>query len=283
MADDLVAYVSDQTHSSFARAARNLGFRHDQVRVLPVDDSYRLRTDLLASAMDADLAAGRRPLFVCANGGATNTGAVDPLPAIAAICRERGAWFHVDAAYGGFAVLADAGRAQLEGLALADSITLDPHKWLYQPYECGCLLVRAGPALGRRLRDHPGLPERRGRASRRDQLLRPRHAAEPLVAGAQDLGLDPLLRPRRVSAGDRALARARRARDGADRAERGARACWRRRRSASSASGGASAASPTGRRSTRETASSCRHSRRAASGSSRRRDSTAGTRSGCAS
>ena len=147
MAGDLVAYVSDQTHSSFARAARNLGFRPEQVRVLPVDDHYRLRTDLLAAAMDADLAAGRRPLFVSANGGATNTGAVDPLPELAAICRERGAWLHVDAAYGGFAVLAEAGREQLAGLELADSITLDPHKWLYQPYECGCLLVRAGPAL----------------------------------------------------------------------------------------------------------------------------------------
>lgn len=148
MVDDLVAYVSDQTHSSFARAARNLGFRPEQVRVLPIDDHYRLRTDLLAAAMDADLAAGRRPLFVSANGGATNTGAVDPLSEIAAICRERSAWFHVDAAYGGFAVLAEAGREQLVGLELADSITLDPHKWLYQPYECGCLLVRAGPALG---------------------------------------------------------------------------------------------------------------------------------------
>jgi glutamate/tyrosine decarboxylase-like PLP-dependent enzyme len=148
MTDDLVAYVSDQTHSSFARAARNLGFRPDQVRVLPVDDDYRLRTDLLAEAMDADLAAGRRPLFVSASGGATNTGAVDPLPEIAAICKKRGVWFHVDAAYGGFAVLAAAGREALAGMELADSVTLDPHKWLYQPYECGCLLVRAGPALG---------------------------------------------------------------------------------------------------------------------------------------
>ncbi|MEP6909590.1 MAG: aminotransferase class V-fold PLP-dependent enzyme [Actinomycetota bacterium] len=148
MSEDLVAYVSDQAHSSVARAARNLGFRPDQVRVLPVDDRYRLRTDLLASAIDADLSAGRKPLFVSASGGATNTGSVDSLPEIAAICRERGVWFHVDAAYGGFAVLAEAGREALAGLELADSITLDPHKWLYQPYECGCLLVRAGPALG---------------------------------------------------------------------------------------------------------------------------------------
>jgi aromatic-L-amino-acid/L-tryptophan decarboxylase len=148
MTDDLVAYVSDQTHSSFARAARHLGFHPDQVRVLPVDDHFRLRVDLLRDAMDADVAAGRRPLLVSANGGATNTGAVDPLPEIAEVCKERGVWFHVDAAYGGFAVLAPAGRKALAGLELADSITLDPHKWLYQPYECGCLLVRAGPALG---------------------------------------------------------------------------------------------------------------------------------------
>jgi aromatic-L-amino-acid/L-tryptophan decarboxylase len=98
--------------------------------------------------MEADAAAGLRPMFVAASGGSTNTGSVDPLPELAAIAHEHGAWFHVDAAYGGFAVLTDRGRAQLAGIELADSVTLDPHKWLYQPYECGCLLVRDGSALG---------------------------------------------------------------------------------------------------------------------------------------
>ena len=147
MTGDLVAYVSDQAHSSLARSARHLGFQQSQLRVIPTDGEYRMRPDLLESAMKADIGKGRRPLFVSATGGGTNTGAVDPLPEIFRICRDRGAWFHVDAAYGGFSVLDPRGREQLHGLDLADSITLDPHKWLYQPYECGCLLVRRGEFL----------------------------------------------------------------------------------------------------------------------------------------
>ncbi len=149
MSDDLVVYISDQAHSSVARAARNLGFRQAQVRVIPTDDDLRMRVDLLESAMKADLGRGLRPIFVSANGGATNSGAVDPLPEIADLCARRKVWFHVDGAYGGFAVLAEPGRRQLAGMERADSITLDPHKWLYQPYECGCLLVRDGVRLRR--------------------------------------------------------------------------------------------------------------------------------------
>jgi aromatic-L-amino-acid/L-tryptophan decarboxylase len=147
MSDDLVAYVSDQSHSSVARAARTLGFRPEQVRVLPSDRSFCLDPQTLRAAMDADLSVGRRPLLVSASAGATNTGAVDPLTELAAMCREYGVWLHVDAAYGGFAVLAERGRVRLRGLEHADSVTLDPHKWLYQPFECGCLLVRDGRAL----------------------------------------------------------------------------------------------------------------------------------------
>jgi aromatic-L-amino-acid decarboxylase len=147
MAPNLIAYLPDQAHSSLARAARVLGFGPAQLRVLPVDDDHRLRPRVLAGVMEADAAAGLRPLFVAASGGSTNTGSVDPLEELAGVAREHGAWFHVDAAYGGFAALTDRGRAQLAGIELADSVTLDPHKWLYQPYECGCLLVRDGAAL----------------------------------------------------------------------------------------------------------------------------------------
>jgi glutamate/tyrosine decarboxylase-like PLP-dependent enzyme len=147
MSDRLMVYVSDQSHSSLARAARVLGFLTDQVRVVPTDQSLRLRPEALASVMDADLRAGRRPLFVAASAGATNAGTVDALPELAELCHERGVWLHADAAYGGFSVLTERGREQLAGLELADSITLDPHKWLYQPIECGCLLVRDGLAL----------------------------------------------------------------------------------------------------------------------------------------
>jgi glutamate/tyrosine decarboxylase-like PLP-dependent enzyme len=147
MRDDLVIYLSDQTHSSIARGARVLGFRPEQLRVLPVDDDLRLEPAVLKAALAADERAGRRPFLVIANAGATSTGAVDPIGDLAAVCAERSLWLHVDAAYGGFAVLTERGRAQLGDLARADSITLDPHKWLYQPYECGCLLVRDGRAL----------------------------------------------------------------------------------------------------------------------------------------
>ncbi len=147
MSERLVVYCADQAHSSVARAARILGFRPDQVRVLPVDARYRLRPDALVAAMEADVRAGREPLFVAAAAGSTSTGAIDPLAEIAAICSERGVWMHVDGAYGGFAALTERGRTALAGMELADSLTLDPHKWLYQPFECGCLLVRDGHRL----------------------------------------------------------------------------------------------------------------------------------------
>ena len=147
MSPDLVGYVSDQAHSSLARAARVLGFRPEQLRVLPTDARFRLDPRALAAAMDADVRAGRRPLFVSATAGTTNTGAIDPLAALAELCRQRDVWLHVDAAYGGFAALTERGREVLRGIDAADSVTLDPHKWLYQPYECGALLVRDDSVL----------------------------------------------------------------------------------------------------------------------------------------
>jgi glutamate/tyrosine decarboxylase-like PLP-dependent enzyme len=149
MTDRAVAYVSDQAHSSMARGARVLGFQPHQVRVLPVDRSYRMRPDALVDAMRADTRAGRTPLFVAASAGSTNTGGIDPLGELATVCAEHAVWLHVDAAYGGFATLTERGRAALSGIERADSVTLDPHKWLYQPFECGCLLVRDGDLLRR--------------------------------------------------------------------------------------------------------------------------------------
>jgi aromatic-L-amino-acid/L-tryptophan decarboxylase len=196
MAPDLVAYLPDQSHSSLARAARVLGFGPAQLRVLPVDDEHRLRPRVLTGAMEADVAAGLRPLFVAANGGSTNTGSVDPLPELVEITHAHGAWFHVDAAYGGFAVLADRGRALLAGIELADSITLDPHKWLYQPYECGCLLVRDSALLRAfaitpdYLRDaEPGQEEEVNFADRGLQLTRTSRALKVWVS-LRYFGLD---------------------------------------------------------------------------------------------
>jgi glutamate/tyrosine decarboxylase-like PLP-dependent enzyme len=147
MSDALVVYVPDQAHASVARAARILGFRPQQVRILPTDERFRVRLEALAGAIERDERAGRRPLAVCANAGSTSTGSVDPLAELAELCRDRGVWLHVDGAYGGFAALSGRGAELLAGMELADSITLDPHKWLFQPFECGCLLVREGSAL----------------------------------------------------------------------------------------------------------------------------------------
>lgn len=144
---DGVMYASDQVHSSVERAARILGFRADQVRLVPADDDFRLRAPALEAAVAADRDAGRRPFLVVANAGATSTGAIDPLPELAEACDRLGLWLHADGAYGGFAALTDRGRRALAGIERADSITLDPHKWLFQTYEAGCLLVRDGTLL----------------------------------------------------------------------------------------------------------------------------------------
>jgi len=138
----LTVYLSDQSHSSVIRAAWMAGIPREHVRVVPCDAEFRLDLAALQRAIAADRAAGMWPLMVVANAGTTNTGAVDPLSAIADLCARETLWMHIDAAYGGFAVLAPEGRAKLAGIERADSVTMDPHKWLYVPFECGCLLTR---------------------------------------------------------------------------------------------------------------------------------------------
>ncbi len=143
-----VLYVTRERHGSVDRAAKILGLRPDQVRAIPVDDHFRFPPHALAEAVAADRAAGRLPWAVVANGGATNTGTVDPLAALADVCRRERLWYHVDAAYGWPIALLSEGREVLAGIDQADSVTLDPHKWFAQPYEVGCVLVREGPRLG---------------------------------------------------------------------------------------------------------------------------------------
>ncbi len=143
----LTMYCSDQAHSSVARAAWIAGVPRGNVRLVASDDRFRLRLDALAEAIERDRAAGLIPFLVVGNAGATNTGAVDPLSGIADIAAREHLWVHVDAAYAGFAVLTGRGRALLAGIERADSVTLDPHKWLYVPFECGCLLARDPKAL----------------------------------------------------------------------------------------------------------------------------------------
>ncbi len=150
--EDAVAYCSDQTHTSVDRALRLLGFGPDQLRRLPADDQYRLSPARLREAVAADRAEGRRPFCIIANAGTTNTGAVDPLPELAALADDHDLWLHVDGAYGAAAVFCGRGRDRLAGLDRVDSLSLDPHKWLFQPFEIGGVLVRDEKHLRRAFR-----------------------------------------------------------------------------------------------------------------------------------
>jgi len=145
--DGAVVYLSDQAHSSLEKALRVLGFLPDQIRRLPSDEEFRLPLGGLTAAIAQDRAAGKRPFCVIASAGTTNTGAIDPLPELRRLCDSERLWLHVDGAYGAAAVLCDEGRRLLKGLPLADSLSLDPHKWLYQPFETGCVLIRQGAYL----------------------------------------------------------------------------------------------------------------------------------------
>lgn len=135
-------YCSDQTHSSIERAVSILGFRAGQLRKIPSDEGFRIQLDRLRKTIHQDRSNGLRPFCVVVNAGTINTGAVDPLSDIADICKEERLWFHADGAYGAAALLTDEGKEALRGLELADSLSIDPHKWLFQPYDIGCVLVR---------------------------------------------------------------------------------------------------------------------------------------------
>ncbi|PYO45662.1 MAG: aspartate aminotransferase family protein [Gemmatimonadetes bacterium] len=138
----LVLYGSAEMHTWINKAADLCGLGTDAVRWIATDKEHRLRPHALRQAIEADRAAGLFPFMVCGTAGSVGTGAIDPLPEIAKICKEFDLWFHVDGAYGAPAVALDDASADLKGLRLADSIAIDPHKWLYAPLEAGCTLIR---------------------------------------------------------------------------------------------------------------------------------------------
>ncbi len=151
----LVVYGSRETHTWIQKAADLSGLGTDAVRWIPTDAGYRMDVAALARRIDEDVAAGCVPLLVVGTAGSVSTGAVDPLPALARLCRERKLWFHVDGAYGGFAAASPDAPPDLLGLAEADSVAVDPHKWLYAPLEAGCALVRNPDHLRRAFAYHP--------------------------------------------------------------------------------------------------------------------------------
>ena len=137
-----VVYTSERAHHSIIKAARIAGVRPERIRVISTDRALRLDTAKLEAAIAADTAAGLTPMLIAASAGTTDTGTVDPLTGCALIAAEAGAWLHIDAAYGGFFVLTERGRARLAGIETADSITIDAHKSLFMPFGTGGLLVR---------------------------------------------------------------------------------------------------------------------------------------------
>ncbi len=137
-----IIYLSDQAHSSNVKAIRTIGFRKEQIRLIPTDSEFKFSTIKLRNAIAKDRLEGFQPFCVIATAGTTNTGTIDPLKEISTICKEEKLWFHIDGAYGGAAILSKKGKELLKGISKADSITVDPHKWFFQPYEMGCLLIR---------------------------------------------------------------------------------------------------------------------------------------------
>jgi aromatic-L-amino-acid/L-tryptophan decarboxylase len=147
----LVAYTSNQAHSSVEKAAMIAGIGRDHLRLVAVDDSFAMRADALVQAIRQDMEAGLRPFFVCATIGTTSSHAMDPLPQIAAVCQEYGLWLHVDAAMAGTAALCPEFRYLQSGAEYADSYCFNPHKWMFTNFDCDCFFVADRAALIRSL------------------------------------------------------------------------------------------------------------------------------------
>jgi aromatic-L-amino-acid decarboxylase len=150
VSNDLIVYASEQCHYSFVKSVDILGLGRENLRKIATDERFHIDIRALRESIENDLAEGRIPCCIAGTAGATSTGIVDPLNELAEMAREYGIWFHVDAAYGGALAFSEKHKARLRGIELADSITFDPHKWMFVPFACGATLVREG---GRVLRE----------------------------------------------------------------------------------------------------------------------------------
>jgi aromatic-L-amino-acid/L-tryptophan decarboxylase len=151
----LTVYTSAQAHSSVAKGVRLAGYGLDHLRQIPVDAAYAIRPDALVDVIKADTAAGLRPACVVATVGTTSSTAIDPLPAIAEVCRQHGIWLHVDAAYAGTAAIVPELRPLFDGMEQADSLVFNPHKWMLVNFDCSAYYVRDREALLRTFRITP--------------------------------------------------------------------------------------------------------------------------------
>ncbi|MFN2576787.1 MAG: aspartate aminotransferase family protein [Pyrinomonadaceae bacterium] len=143
-AGELTVYTSEQCHYSVEKSLDILGLGRMSLRKIETDHRFHVRSDSLEAAIKKDVTEGRRPFCIVGVAGTTSTGVIDALPELAAIAGENNCWFHVDAAYGGALAFSEKHRGKLRGIELADSITFDPHKWMFVPFSCGATLVRDG-------------------------------------------------------------------------------------------------------------------------------------------
>ncbi|MBD8046297.1 pyridoxal phosphate-dependent decarboxylase family protein [Clostridium faecium] len=150
-----VAYVSDQTHSSVAKGLRIIGIPNSRIRKISTDRWFRMDIKQLKNAIEKDIKAGLIPFVIIASAGSTNTGSIDPLEDISSLCQNYGAWMHVDGAYGASVLLTKKYKHLLKGIEAADSISWDAHKWLFQTYGCGMVLVKDRSALLNSFSTHP--------------------------------------------------------------------------------------------------------------------------------
>lgn len=141
---DLVVYASEQCHYSIEKSADLLGLGRGSIRKITTDALFHVEPEAFEEAIEKDRNQGRLPFCVVGVAGTTSTGVIDPLVELAAVARKNGCWYHVDAAYGGALAFSERHRNQLNGIELADSITIDPHKWMFVPFSCGAVLVRDG-------------------------------------------------------------------------------------------------------------------------------------------
>ncbi|MFP3887160.1 aminotransferase class I/II-fold pyridoxal phosphate-dependent enzyme [Priestia filamentosa] len=153
--ENAVVYFSNQTHFSVDRALKVLGFKHHQICRIETDEHLRISISALKKQIKEDRTKEKKPFCVIANAGTTNCGAVDSLNELADLCNDEDVWLHADGAYGAPAILSEKGSALLLGIHRVDSLTLDPHKWLFQPYDVGCVLIRNSEYLSKTFRMIP--------------------------------------------------------------------------------------------------------------------------------
>ncbi|NML20313.1 amino acid decarboxylase [Pseudoflavitalea sp. G-6-1-2] len=142
----LIVYGSSETHNCAIKGIEVIGIGNDNFRRIPIDENYRIKTDELKAAIEADIAAGLTPFCIIGNAGTVNTGAIDPLTELSAIAKAYGCWFHIDGAFGAIPKILPEFQQQLAGIELADSLAFDYHKWLYVNYEVACVLIRDADA-----------------------------------------------------------------------------------------------------------------------------------------